>query len=123
YITNQISGPGGLERVLSIKASYFSDQLKYDVHILTLNDKPDSTFFEFSPLIKTHNLNIERSTVSYLLGYLGGIKKTIKQVDPDIIIVCDDGLKGMLLPRLIGKSRPMIYERHVSRNISVKDDN
>src|SRR5690606_12803546 len=61
--------------------------------------------------------------VTYIIGYLTGIKKTINRVNPDIVIVCDDGLKGMLLPRLIRTKTPMIYERHVSKNISIKSDN
>lgn len=122
YITNQISGPGGLERVLSIKASYFADDLKHDVHILTLNDNAIQPFFNFSPAISFHNINIERSPISYILGYLKGIKQTISKIDPDIVLICDDGLKGMLLPRLIGKTKPMIYERHVSKNVAVQSD-
>lgn len=123
YITNQISGPGGLERVLSIKASYFADKLGHDVHILTLNDTTDSLFFDFSSAIQTHNIELKRSPVHYIKGYLKGVKNTISKVAPDIILVCDDGLKGMLLPLLIGKSRPMIYERHVSKNIVFKNEN
>src|SRR5690606_19180021 len=123
YITNQISGPGGLERVLSIKGSYFSDILKHEVHILTFNDNNKTPFFEFSPSLIRHNSSLKSSTLSYGLGYLKEIKNTLKKVKPDIVLVCDDGLKGMLLPRLIGKNFPMIYERHVSRNISVKSDN
>ncbi|NVN19316.1 glycosyltransferase [Muricauda sp. HICW] len=118
YITNQISGPGGLERVLSIKASYFTDELEHDVHILTLNDTTDSLFFDFSSAIQTHNIELKNSPIHYIKGYLKGIKNTISKVDPDIILVCDDGLKGMLLPLLIRKSRPMIYERHVSKEVA-----
>lgn len=33
YITNGINGSGGLERVLSIKASYLADNLDYEVAI------------------------------------------------------------------------------------------
>jgi glycosyltransferase involved in cell wall biosynthesis len=122
YLTNQISGPGGLERVLSIKASYLCDQLGHEVHIVTLNDKHDSIFFKFSPNIQLHNIHLKSSPIAYALGYLRGVRKTIAEVNPDIILVCDDGLKGMLLPRLIGKTKPMVYERHVSKNISMQSD-
>ncbi|SFC21143.1 Glycosyltransferase involved in cell wall bisynthesis [Flagellimonas taeanensis] len=122
YLTNQISGPGGLERVLSIKASYLCDQLGHEVHIITLNDKHDSIFFKFSPNIKLHNIHLKSSPIAYAHGYLQGIRKIIAEVNPDIILVCDDGLKGMLLPRLMGKTKPMVYERHVSKNIAVQSD-
>lgn len=123
YITNQISGPGGLERVLSVKASHFSKVMDHEVHILTLNDSQETPFFNFHSSIFRHNLDLKKSAIPYTLGYLRGIKKTIADIKPDIVLVCDDGLKGMVLPRLISKRVPMVYERHVSRNISIKGDN
>ena len=48
YITNQICGSGGLERVLSIKASFLADKLNYDVHFITLNQGDESLFYDFS---------------------------------------------------------------------------
>lgn len=35
YISNGITGIGGLERVLSVKASFFSEVLGYEVFIIT----------------------------------------------------------------------------------------
>ena len=46
YITNGIDGPGGLERVLSIKANYLAEKLNYDVHIVTLNQGSSSLFYD-----------------------------------------------------------------------------
>ena len=44
YITNGLNGSGGLERVLSIKASYLAEKAGYEVHILVLNNNDDSFF-------------------------------------------------------------------------------
>ena len=52
YITNGINGSGGLERVLSIKASHLADYYNYKVTILSLNDNHVNTFYNFSDKIK-----------------------------------------------------------------------
>lgn len=122
YITNQICGSGGLERVLSIKASYLADSLNYDVHILTLNQGNASLFYDFNDKITYHNITVKGNPLQYFIKYRKGIKETIKKIKPDVISVCDDGLKGLLLPYIIGKPYPMIYERHASKNIEIKKD-
>ncbi|MCR9227827.1 MAG: glycosyltransferase family 4 protein [Flavobacteriaceae bacterium] len=117
YITNQISGSGGLERVLSIKASYLTDKFNYEVHILTLNDSKDQLFFDFSPDIQFHNITLGTSTFSYIFDYIKGIKKVVSDINPDIVLVCDDGIKGFFVPYLL-KNRPIVYERHVSKMVA-----
>ncbi len=118
YITNNVSGSGGLERVLSIKASYLADVLGYEVHILTLNQGDASLFYDFSSKIIFHDMNVVRSPIRYIRGYRKGIRDTVNKVNPDVICVCDDGIKGFFVPKIIGKSCPIIYERHVSKLIA-----
>ena len=122
YITNGITGPGGLERVLSIKASYLADNFGYEVHIISLNEQNIPHFYKFSDKIIYHNIQTKGTYFTYLYSYLTGIKKVIKKIKPDAISVCDDGLKGLFAVLLLGKPCPMIYERHVSRNIEIKKD-
>ena len=93
YITNGISGGGGLERVLSIKASYFAEESGYDVHIITLNDSKE-TFHPFSSSITIHPIEVSRDW-KYIFNYINKINKVVEKVQPDIISVCDDGLKGL----------------------------
>lgn len=122
YITNGISGAGGLERVLSVKASYFAEKLNYEVHILTLNEKNNSQFFPFSSKIKIHDISLKKIFLSYIYSYTTKIKKLVNEIKPDIILVCDDGLKGFFLPIFLGKPCPMIYERHVSKIIELREN-
>lgn len=120
YITNGINGSGGLERVLSIKASYLADNLNYEVHIAGLNDSTSNLFYEFSSNLKLHSVLVSGNPFQYINSYILGFKNLVKEIKPDIILVCDDGLKGFFLPLLLGKPCPMIYERHVSKSIEVK---
>lgn len=122
YITNGIHGPGGLERVLSIKASYLATQLNYEVFIITLNQGKAALFYDFDPKINFIDITTKNKGLAYLKEYWSVLKKTIKTIEPHLISVCDDGIKGLLLPLIIGKPCPMVYERHVSKNIEIKKD-
>lgn len=117
YITNGINGSGGLERVLSIKASYLADQLGYTVHIVGLNNSTTDLFYNFSNAIQLHDIAVGGNPLSYVKSYASGLKKVIAEVQPDVILVCDDGLKAFFLPLLLGKKTPIVYERHVSKQI------
>lgn len=117
YITNGINGPGGLERVLSVKASMLAEQYGYKVAVLVLNSGDKNPFYSFSNQIIFYDIPATGSPIRYFLSYRKGIQKTVNQFQPDIISVCDDGLKGFFLPRLIKTSAKWIYERHVSKQI------
>ncbi|WP_395052114.1 glycosyltransferase family 4 protein [Flavobacterium sp.] len=119
YITNAIKGAAGLERVLAIKTSYLAEQLNYDVHILVLNHNNASVFYNFSSKISIHDISVTGNSFQYLKKYCKGIQDTISIVKPDVISVCDDGLKAFFLPQIINKKIPIIYERHVSKIIEL----
>ncbi len=118
YIVNGLTGSGGLERVLSIKATYLADNLNYEVHIITLNEEEKKSFYKFSPKIIIHNININGNFILYTWRYISRIGKALKIIRPDMISVCDDGLKGFFLPILLRNPCPMIYERHASINLN-----
>lgn len=119
YITNGINGAGGLERVLSIKASYFVEQLGYEVHVLVLNDAHLEPFYQFSNQIIFHSIEVIGNSLQYFFSYKKGIQQAVDEVKADVILVCDDGLKGFFLPTIIKASAKWIYERHVSKLIEV----
>ena len=122
YITNGINGAGGLERVLSIKASFLAEHYDYQVTILSLNDNHFNPFYNFSEKIEMVSINVNGNPLQYIMSYKQGIKKVVKKINPNIISVCDDGLKAYFVPKIIPKSIPIIYERHVSKNIEMRDD-
>src|SRR5690606_33707944 len=121
YITNGINGSGGLERVLSIKASLLAEEYGYDVHVLVLNNAHTNPFYEFSPQIKFHSIKVGGNPINYFNSYKKGIQKIVDQIQPHIISVCDDGLKGFFLPTIIKTPAKWIYERHVSKLIEVNE--
>ncbi|MBI9041549.1 glycosyltransferase family 4 protein [Lutibacter sp.] len=117
YITNGINGAGGLERVLSIKASYLADEYGYQVTILSLNDAHLNPFYTFSDKIKMKSIRVIGNPLQYAILYIKGIQNVVSEVNPDVIAVCDDGLKAFFTPLILGEKIPIIYERHVSKLI------
>lgn len=113
YITNGISGVGGLERVLSVKASYLVDNLGYEICIVSLNENGKEPFYKFSSKIIFRSIDISKTKMEYFLG----IRRIVKEFKPEIISVCDDGLKGFFVPLWIGSKAKIIYERHVSKEM------
>jgi len=114
YITNGINGSGGLERVISIKASYLAEHYNYDVTVLSLNSNDSSTFYEFSKKIKFVNINVFGNVIQYIIAYIKGIREQVNTIQPDIICVCDDGLKAFFIPQFLKTNASIIYERHAS---------
>jgi glycosyltransferase involved in cell wall biosynthesis len=119
YITNGVTGVGGLERVLSLKASWLAERLGYEVHIVSLDEEGRTRFYPFSDKITFHTV----ATGGSPWRYVTGLRRVVRQVRPDVISVCDDGLKGFFVPLWIGlrcrqggrKRTSIIYERHVSK--------
>ena len=118
YITNGANGAGGLERVLSIKASFLAENYDYDVSILVLNGAHKNLFYDFSSKIKFYSINVGGNPLLYWIAYKNGIQKTVKKIQPDIISVCDDGLKGFFIPDFLKTNAKIIYERHASVNLN-----
>lgn len=113
YITNGITGIGGLERVLSIKASYFAEELGYEVHIVSLGEEGKTPFYAFSPRITFHSIDVSVRRSRYFTGS----RRLVRRLGPDVISVCDDGLKGFFVPLWIGGRSRIIYERHTSKEM------
>ena len=123
YLVNQIGGPGGLERVLSLKANYLVENYDYDIHFITLNEPQPQPFYDFSSKLVFHNMTVNGNPIKYIFEYTTQLRNLIKTIKPDVISVCDDGFKGFFVPLIVGKPCPMIYERHVSRNIALQNNN
>lgn len=121
YITNGTNGAGGLERVLSIKASFFAEQYDYEVHILVLNEMHKNGFYEFSNKIKFHSIKVGGNPLQYLQAYRKGIQLLVDDIQPDIISVCDDGLKAFFIPQFLRTRAKLMYERHVSKLIEARE--
>lgn len=50
--------PGGMERVLTIKANYFVDVLGYDIYLILTDGKNQKPFYDLSPKVNVVHLDV-----------------------------------------------------------------
>lgn len=117
YITTNLQGSGGVARVLSVKLNYLIDTYGYTIHVITTNNKCDTFFYDFNSKIVFQRIDIKNFGFIHLLKYKKLLQEIVDDIKPNIIVNCDNGFKGTLLPYLISTNAALIYERHGSREI------
>ena len=78
YCTPAIYSAGGVERVVTMKASYFAEEYGYDVTIIVTEGKGRDSFFPLSKKVKVVNFEInfeELWTCSFLKRIFVYLKK------------------------------------------------
>ena len=121
YIIPKINNEGGVVRVLSVKANYLIENFGYEVHILTQNEGNNPLFYSFNHKIVLHDMILKGNKVAFLLQYIKALKKNVSAIKPDIIIVCDNGLKAYFIPFILKTNTSIIFECHGSKYIEVKE--
>ncbi|RYJ41864.1 glycosyltransferase family 4 protein [Flavobacterium beibuense] len=119
YITTRISGAGGLQRILSVKTDYLVKK-GYEVVIVVTNADDDEMIYNFNDRVEIITITPNRNKLHYFNSYKKHIKSLTDKISPNIVIVCDNGFKGFLVP-LILKKIPLIYERHGSRLLELEE--
>lgn len=99
YCIPGLYAPGGMERVLTLKANYLADVLGYDVHIILTEEKDKPPYYPLSPLVQTTNLDLDFDRMHsagpakrivkffyYQYLYKKRMKKALKELRPDITV-------------------------------------
>ncbi len=84
YFIDRIDTPGGIERVLSVKANYLVNK-GYDINITTLEKGDKPPFFSFSSKIKIHYLNIQNNKIKNP-KHIQKVTELIIKENPDFCI-------------------------------------
>lgn len=114
YITTNLQGSGGVSRVLSVKLNYLVENYRYEIYVVNTYGNTDKLFFKFNKKIHIQSLYQDRSNIRRILTYNNKLNHFIKSIKPNVIINCDNGLKGALLPFLLKERIPLIYEDHTT---------
>ncbi|MFV0530340.1 MAG: glycosyltransferase family 4 protein [Flavobacteriales bacterium] len=61
YFINRIDLPGGMEKVLTIKANYLVEKFNYDVVIVTMNSYGNQPFFNLNKKIRLYDLQLQNN--------------------------------------------------------------
>lgn len=104
-----------MQRIVADKANTFAAR-GYDVSILCTNADEQPVIYKLSPSVKYCEIQPLKG-LSYFFSYRKLLKKHINAIRPDIIIMCDNGLKSFLLPYIAPKKYKLVYEMHGSKYI------
>lgn len=121
YIIPKTNNEGGVARVLSVKANYLVENFGYKVHILTQNGGKNPLFYSFNERIVHHDMILKGNLISFFAQYAKALKIALKSIKPDVIIVCDNGLKAYSIPFILKTNTPIIFECHGSKYIEEKE--
>ena len=98
YIYTALTSVGGVDRIITNKANYLADVLKYDVYIITDSQAGRPPVFPLSP--KVHHIDLEtdfdeqyhygiiKRFICYrrlMKQYRSRLEKTLKEIKPDIV--------------------------------------
>jgi len=117
YITTNLNSSGGVARVLSLKLNYLVEVYFYDIHVINTHGDSNNLFYFFNDKISIHSLNQNDCKHIRVFNYVKKLNNKINEINPDIIVNCDNGLKGALLPFLYYGNAPLIYENHSSKDL------
>ena len=119
---------GGMERVLTLKANYFSENFGYEVYIINTDGKGRKPFYPLSPKVKLINLDVNfdemfgkpfyKKAWLYLKKqqiYKKKLKKYLYDLKPDITVSMLRREIGFL-PEIKDGSRK-IAEAHAQKNV------
>ena len=121
YIVPNINNEGGVARVLSVKANFLVEKLGYEVHILTQNEGFSPLFYTFNSNIIFHDIVLKGNLFQFLNSFSKGLKTKINTIQPDVILVCDNGLKAYLIPFILKNKIPLVLEMHSSKFIEERE--
>lgn len=138
FCTPALYSAGGVERVVSYKASYFAEQLGYDVTIILTEGKGRDCFFPLSDKVKVINFELDfealwrASFVKKIILYLTKQQQYKRLLKAELIRIRPDITISMLRREInflsnIPDGSKKIGELHVNRanyrNFSTKDRN
>lgn len=124
YYTDQVYLHGGIERVLANKVNYWVNEKGFETHIVTSEQRDNPPCYQMDEKVIFHDLKINYNRkISYLnpfnliktFGHFFKLRRTIKKINPDVIIVCNFAFDFYFIPFIIPKITK-IKEFHSSRH-------
>lgn len=115
--------PGGIERVVSIMANYWTDIECKEVYIITYTNNEEKSYFKISQNVKILNIKISSTLVNKELNIIFKIKQIrlfkskfkslVEKYNPDIVFTMLHGI-DMYLLKNICKDIPVVAVNHVN---------
>lgn len=115
YITPTIYDAGGVARVLALKSKYLVNNCHFEVCFLTNNNEDVNCFYSFPDEIIVKDIKVKGFKPIKILNYFKQLNLQIKEMNPDVVVICDFGWKGFCHNLFVKLKVPTIFEIHGAR--------
>ena len=112
YVVENITGVGGLQRILIDKMNYLAEHTMHEIVLMTVWHMDREPHFPISPAVRYVRLNVPRS-MAFLPLALWRFRKHIRKLNPDVTIQLR--AVGAFLTLFSGWHGPTIVEMHSAR--------
>ena len=112
YVVENITGVGGLQRILIDKMNYLAEHTMHEIVLMTVWHMDSEPHFPISPAVRYVRLNVPRS-MAFLPLALWRFRKHIRKLNPDVTIQLR--AVGAFLTLFSGWHGPTIVEMHSAR--------
>ena len=112
YVVENITGVGGLQRILIDKMNYLAEHTMHEIVLMTVWHADREPHFPISPSVRYVHLNVPRS-MAFLPLALWRFRKRIRRLNPDVTIQLR--AVGAFLTLFSGWHGPTIMEMHSAR--------
>lgn len=112
YVVENITGVGGLQRILIDKMNYLAEHTMHEIVLMTVWHADREPHFPISPAVRFVHLNVPRS-IAFLPLALWRFRKRIRRLNPDVTIQLR--AVGAFLTLFSGWHGPTIMEMHSAR--------
>jgi glycosyltransferase involved in cell wall biosynthesis len=105
YLINTITGSGGLQKIILDKANYMVEYWGFEVHFLCGRNVKKDILYNVNHHLNIHYVHPKESNslnpnrFARLIKY----KSIIKEINPDMVIVCNNKIEDFLVPFLTNK--------------------
>jgi len=109
---------GGAERVVAHMAEHWAG-VGHEVHVVTLAAPGAESFYPLHHAVRLHNLGLSGASSGMLCGIWNNLRrvvalrKTIRALDPDIVISHVDAMNALVALAVIGTGPPHIATEHI----------
>ncbi len=115
FLLPSIKNSGGVARVTALKINYIIEKWNYEVHVISQDVENSESFFNLNNKSTIYCLPKNKGEYKYILYHYNKVNALLKKIQPNVVIVCDNGFKGFMAPYLVKKTENLILEVHGSR--------
>lgn len=121
---DQLHTHGGIEKLVAIKANYWATQFKFDVSVVSTENKNQPLIYELDSKVRFVDLKINYNRLKSYFSFLNltylivnslKIQKYILKEKPDFIVVASHIPITYILPFLILRKTKIIKEFHFTK--------